>query len=104
MKYEMLQTQQKEITSKECTENLSKTDCNYLQIHSQRVFPDKNKNIWVHLTAFNYPRMALHLPEKYRKEAICLSHDSIFRGQNFHSKNIYPNINAVLLTQNVPRH
>jgi hypothetical protein len=30
----------------------------------------------------NYPRMALWLPDRYRKEALCETHDSIFAGHN----------------------
>ncbi len=36
----------------------------------------------VQLNDFNYPRMALYLSEKYRKEAMCEAHDSIFGGHN----------------------
>jgi hypothetical protein len=41
---------------------------------------DKNKVVWVRLSDFNYPRTALYLPSRYRKEAMCEAHDSIAGG------------------------
>jgi hypothetical protein len=51
--------------------HLSKTDQSYYKILIERVFQDKNKIVWVRLDDFNYPRMALYLPARYRKEAMC---------------------------------
>ncbi len=47
-----------------------------------KVFFDKNKLVWIRLEDHNYPRTALWLPEQYRKEALCETHDSIFAGHN----------------------
>jgi hypothetical protein len=41
------------------------------------IFQDKNK-----LDDFKYPRTALYLPAKYRKEAMCEAQDGIFGGHN----------------------
>ncbi len=38
--------------------------------------------MWVRLNDFNYPRMALYLPSRYRKEAMCEAHDRVFGGHN----------------------
>ncbi len=38
--------------------------------------------VWVRLSDFNYPRTALYLPSRYRKEAMCEAHDSIVGGHN----------------------
>jgi hypothetical protein len=45
-------------------------------------FQDKNKVVWVRLSDFNYPRTALYLPSRYRKEAMCEAHDSIVGRHN----------------------
>jgi hypothetical protein len=37
---------------------------------------------WIWLDAYKYPRKALWLPEFYRKEALCESHDQIFAGHS----------------------
>jgi hypothetical protein len=47
-----------------------------------KVFFDKNKLAWIRLEDHQYPRTALWLPERYRKEALCETHDSIFAGHN----------------------
>jgi hypothetical protein len=62
--------------------HLSKQDCNYFQNLADKAFQDKNKVVWVRPTNFNYPRMALYLPSKYCKEAMCEAHDRIFGGHN----------------------
>jgi hypothetical protein len=49
---------------------------------AQEVFFDKNKLVWIRLEDHLYPRTALWLPERYRKEALCETHDSIFAGHN----------------------
>jgi Integrase zinc binding domain len=46
------------------------------------VFFDKNKLAWIRVEDHNYPRTALWLPDRYRKEALCETHDSIFAGHN----------------------
>jgi len=47
-----------------------------------KLFQDKNNVVWVKLSDFNYPRMALYLPARYQKEAMCEAHDSIVGGHN----------------------
>jgi hypothetical protein len=47
--------------------------------------------------------MALYLPEKYRKEAMCEAHDSIFGGHNATQKT-HQNFYFVLLTKDAPIH
>jgi Integrase zinc binding domain/Integrase core domain len=46
------------------------------------VFFDKNKLAWIRLEDHKYPRTALWLTERYRKEAFCETHDSMFAGHN----------------------
>jgi hypothetical protein len=41
-----------------------------------KLFQDKNKVVWVWLNDFKYPRTALYLPTRYRKEAMCEAHNS----------------------------
>jgi hypothetical protein len=62
--------------------HLSKQDQAYYKTLIDRVFQDKNKQVWVRLDDFKYPRMALYLPAKYWKEAMCEAHDGIFGGHN----------------------
>jgi Integrase zinc binding domain len=47
-----------------------------------KLFQDKNKGVWVRLNDFNYPRTALYLPTRYKKEAMCKAHNSILGGHN----------------------
>jgi len=44
----------------------------------QKMFRNKDGLQWVRLTDYKYPRMALLLPKKYQKEALCEAHNSIF--------------------------
>jgi hypothetical protein len=46
------------------------------------MFHDKEALLWVRLTDYKYPRMALLLPKKYQKEAPCEAHNSIFGGHD----------------------
>jgi hypothetical protein len=48
----------------------------------QKMFHDKDGHLWVRLTDYKYPRMALLLPQKYQKEALCEAHNSIFDGHD----------------------
>ncbi len=43
---------------------------------------DKHKLACIWQGDHKYPRMALWLPERYRKETLCETHDSIFAGHN----------------------
>jgi hypothetical protein len=78
MKDEQLEMLQHYMTKNKWLAKLSKSEQNYLQTLVNRAFQDKNKVVRVWLTDFNYLRMALYLPEKYRKAAMCEAHDSIF--------------------------
>ena len=62
--------------------SLSKQTIRNLESLAPKVFFDKNKLAWIRLEDHNYPRTALWLPERYRKEALCETHDSIFAGHN----------------------
>jgi hypothetical protein len=62
--------------------HLSKQKIRTLATLVLKVFFDKNKLAWIKLDDFQYPRMALWLPEVYRKEALCETHDSIFASHN----------------------
>ena len=62
--------------------HLTKRQINSLSALSQKVFFDKNKLAWIRLDDYKYPRTALWLPEFYRKEALCESHNQIFAGHN----------------------
>jgi hypothetical protein len=48
----------------------------------EKLIQDKNKLVSVRLNDFNYPRTALYLPTRYRKEAMCEAHDCILGGHN----------------------
>ena len=62
--------------------SISKQTIRTLAAIAPTVFFDKNKLAWVRLEDHNYPRTALWLPERYRKEALCEMHDIIFAGYN----------------------
>jgi hypothetical protein len=62
--------------------HFSKQDQAYYKLLAERVFQYKNKVVWVQLNDFKYPRTALYLPSRYRKEAMCEAHDKIFGGHN----------------------
>jgi hypothetical protein len=61
---------------------LTKQKIRVLATLAPNVFFDKIKLAWIRLEDFKYPRSALWLPEHYRKEALCETHDSIFAGRN----------------------
>ena len=61
---------------------ISRQDQAYYTAMIDKLFQDKNKLVWVRLSDFNYPRTALYLPTRYRKEAMCEAHDSILGGHN----------------------
>ncbi len=63
-------------------ESLSKQKIRVLAAFAPKVFFDKNQLAWIRLEDHNYPRTALWLPERYRQEASCETHDSIFAGHN----------------------
>jgi Integrase zinc binding domain/RNase H-like domain found in reverse transcriptase len=63
-------------------DSISKQTIRMLAAIAPKVFFDKNKLAWIRLEDHNYPRTTLWLPERYRKEALCETHDSMFAGHN----------------------
>jgi Integrase zinc binding domain len=63
-------------------DTLSKQKIRVLAALAPKVFFDKNKLAWIRMDDHHCPRTALWLPERYRKEALCETHDSIFAGHN----------------------
>jgi Integrase core domain/Integrase zinc binding domain len=63
-------------------DSLTKQKIRVLAALAPKVFFDKQKVACIHLEDHNYPRTALWLPERYRKEALCETHDSIFAVHN----------------------
>jgi len=82
MQDEVLQDIQTFRNKNQWPQNVSKQDQAYYTTLIDKVFQDKNKVVWVRLSDFNYPRTALYLPSRYRKEAMCEAHDSIIAGHN----------------------
>jgi hypothetical protein len=80
MKDEILQGVQTFRNTNQWPPTIPKQDCSYYTAMIDKLFQDKNKVVWV--SDFNYPRMALYLPSRYRKEAMCEAHDSILGGHN----------------------
>ncbi len=66
----------------EWPESLTKQKIRVLAALAPKVFFDKIKMAWIRLEDHSYPRTALWLPDRYRKEALCETHDSIFAGHN----------------------
>jgi RNase H-like domain found in reverse transcriptase len=66
-----LQILQTFMTKNEWPPNLPKQDQIYFKNLAEKAFQDKNKVVWIRLEDFNYPRTALYLPSRYRKEAMC---------------------------------
>jgi hypothetical protein len=62
--------------------HLTKQQIKLLAPLAQKVFFDKNNLVWIRLDDYKYPRTALWLPEFYRKEALCESHNHLFAGHN----------------------
>jgi len=63
-------------------QNIPKQRLNSLVKVQHKVFQDKNRFVWIRLEDYNYPRVALWLPEKYRKQALCEAHNNITGGHN----------------------
>jgi len=86
--------------------SLSKQKIRVLATLALKVFFDKNKLAWIQLEDQLYPRTALWLPERYRKEALCETHDSIFAGHNAALKSyiklttsyFWPNVDSHVLS------
>jgi len=62
--------------------NVSKHKLNLYNKIAHKIFQDKNKLTWIRLDDYNYPRTALWLPTKYRKQALCEAHDNITGGHD----------------------
>jgi hypothetical protein len=82
MKDEILQGIQTFRNSRQWPQTIPKQDQAYYKPMIEKLFQDKNKLVWVRLNDFNYPRTALYLPTRYRKEAMCEAHDNILGGHN----------------------
>ena len=67
-------------------DQMSKAEETSLRDFLTRLIRDKNGTIWVRLNNYKYPRTALLLPKKYRKEALCEAHNSIFGGHDANLK------------------
>jgi hypothetical protein len=60
--------------------SMPKSKSNYLQNLAPKLFQDSQNIVWVQL--YKYPRMALFLPQKYWKLALCeAKKQSIWRPQ-----------------------
>jgi hypothetical protein len=85
--------------------HLSKKQIQSLAVLAPKVFLDKDKLAWIRLEDYNYSRTPLWLPEYYRKEAICETHDQIFAGHNaaqksyikLTSSHFWPNVYSQVL-------
>jgi len=62
--------------------SISKQTVKNLATLAPKVFFNKKKLAWIWLEDHKYPQTALWLPERYHKEALCETHDSIFAGHN----------------------
>jgi hypothetical protein len=82
MQDEVLQGIQKFRNTSQWPQTIPKQDRSYYTAMIDKLFQDKNIVVWVRLSDFNYPRTALYLPSRYRKEAMCEAHDSIVGGHN----------------------
>ncbi len=82
MQDEILQGIQMFWNTNQWPQTIPKQDRAYYTVVIKKQFQDKNKVVWVRLSDFNYPRTALYLPSRYRKEAMCEAHDSIVGGHN----------------------
>jgi hypothetical protein len=79
------------------------TEIRVLAALAPKVFFDKNKMAWIRLVDHNYPCMALWLPERNRKEALCETHDSIFARHNAALK-CYHKLTTIYFWPNVYSH
>jgi hypothetical protein len=82
MQDEILQGIQIFRSSGQWPQTIPKPDQAYYTAMIEKLFQDKNKLVWVRLNDLNYPRTALYLPTRYRKEAMCKAHNSILGGHN----------------------
>jgi hypothetical protein len=61
---------------------LPKLETNYLQNLAPKLYQDAHGIVWIRLDDYKYPRMALYLPEKFPKLALCEAHNHKFGGHN----------------------
>ena len=71
MQDEILQGIQTFRNTNQWPQTIPKQDQAYYTAMIDKLFQDKNKIVWVRLNDFNYPRTALFLPMRYRKEVMC---------------------------------
>jgi hypothetical protein len=68
--------------TKQWPSHLSRKEVNSHRELQKKMFHNKEGLLWVRLTDYKYPRMALLLPRKYQKEALCEDHNTIFGGHD----------------------
>ncbi len=71
MQDEILQGIQTFRNTNQWPQTIPKQDQAYYTAMIDKLFQDKHKVVWVRLNDFNYPRTALFLPMRYRKEVMC---------------------------------
>jgi hypothetical protein len=72
--------------------SLSKLTIRNLETLAPKVCFDKNKLAWIRLEDHKHPQTVLWLPERYHKEALCETHDSIFARHNAALKSVYSHV------------
>jgi hypothetical protein len=82
MQDEILQGIQMFRNTNQWPQSIPRQDQAYYTAMIDKFFQDKNNGVWVRLNDLNYPRTALNLPSRYRKEAMCDAHNSILGGHN----------------------
>ncbi len=82
MQDEILQGIQMFRNTNQWSQSIPRQDQAYYTAMINKLFQDKNKVVRVRLNDLNYPRTALYLTSRYRKEAMCEVHDSILGGHN----------------------
>jgi len=82
----------KRMTSREWPKNISKMDCNYVQILAQRLFQDKNKIIWVRLHDLTvHEQHYTCLKNNRRTQCVWSSWQHLWRSQ-CNTKNLFENL------------
>jgi Integrase zinc binding domain len=62
--------------------DVPKARARYLQNLAIKLFQDAHHVVWIRLDDYQYPRIALYLPEIYRKMALCEAHNNQFGAHN----------------------
>jgi len=81
--------------------HVTKADGNYLQNLAVKLFQDANKIVWIQLDDYKYPRTALYLPEKFRKNGTMRGSQSPIWQSQCCPKNIHPPHFIILLAKNL---